>query len=1102
MLRKLNDMRMLPKMLMLFLLVGLVPLAILGVSAAKTANNALLAASQGQLEGVREIKKAQIGSFFKEREGDLGVLVETVSTLRSEAFKKLEAVRETKRASVEDYFALIQAQIVTFAHDSMVVSATQELGSAFDSVVEDNAIDGDKVATMRSALGTYYTEVFGKEYARQSGGMAPDMSEALAALDPAAVALQYFYITENTNPFGSKHLLDRAGDDSRYSAAHGKIQPMIREYLEKFGYYDVFLADAERGRIVYTTFKEIDFATSLSDGPYANTNLGKAFKLASATDDPSASFLVDYESYAPSYGAPAGFISAPVFDGKRKVGVVIFQLPIDRLNHIMAEKAGLGETGESYLVGPDFLMRSDSPQNPETHSVDASFKNPEAGSVRTEATARALKGEGGSAVILDYVQHPVLSSFVPVKVGDLTWALIAEIDIAEAFVPQDADGEEYFAKYVELYGYRDLFLLNPDGYCFYSASKEKDFQSNLLTGPYKDSGLGKLVAEVVNTKEYGLADFAPYEPSGGEAAAFVAEPLMNDGKVEAVVALQLSLDAINAIMQRREGMGRTGETFLVGPDFRMRSDSFTSPEKFSVKASFAENNLADTVATKAALSGESGYQIIDDYNGVPVLSAYAPVELGPVRWALLAEVDKSEIYAPTRALMLKLLIGALIIAVIVAVVAYLSATSIVKPLRMGVDLATVVAKGDLTQAVVLEQKDELGILAKSLNDMTFNLRGIIKSVTECSTSLTHASGSMTDTSRDMSDKSEHVAQLAAAAAAAAEEGSANLQSVASAIEEISANSDNVSASSEQVSANLATVGAAVEEMSANMNSIASAVEEMTTSVNTVATAAEEMSSSLSDVASSTQDASRTAGEATAKADKTVATVDALGKSAQAIGRVVELITGIASQTNLLALNATIEAASAGEAGKGFAVVASEVKELARQTSDATGEIAAQVAAMQSDTTAVTTAIGEIVQVIGNMRSLFDGIATALAEQSNTINEIARSTGDAALGAEEVSRNVQEAAKGSAEVSRNVQEANQGVNEIVKHIAELAQGTTEIAKNAGEASTGMNEIARNVGQVSQFAMSTKDGASQVNNEAGGMAALARSLQDIVSRFKVD
>jgi methyl-accepting chemotaxis protein len=256
------------------------------------------------------------------------------------------------------------------------------------------------------------------------------------------------------------------------------------------------------------------------------------------------------------------------------------------------------------------------------------------------------------------------------------------------------------------------------------------------------------------------------------------------------------------------------------------------------------------------------------------------------------------------------------------------------------------------------------------------------------------------------------------------------------------------------------------------------------------------------VAESTQEASRTAGEATAKADKTAHTVAALGQSAKSIGRVVDLITAIASQTNLLALNATIEAASAGDAGKGFAVVASEVKELARQTSAATGEIATQISAMQSDTTAVTLAIAEIVQVIGNMHSLFDGIANALAEQTSTINEIARSTGDAASGSEEVSRNVQEAARAAAEVSRNVQEANQGVNEIVKHIAELAQGASEIARNAGEASAGMNEIARSVGQVSQFAVGTRVGAAGVSQEADGMAQLAVSLHEIVSRFKVD
>ena len=135
---------------------------------------------------------------------------------------------------------------------------------------------------------------------------------------------------------------------------------MIRSYLKKFGYYDIFLCDLASGDIVYSVFKELDFTTSLKEGPYAKTNFGRAFAMAAAADSPDDVFLVDYEPYTPSYEDAASFISSPIFDGKQKIGVAIFQMPIDRINAIMAERTGLGETGETYAVGPDNLFRNDS----------------------------------------------------------------------------------------------------------------------------------------------------------------------------------------------------------------------------------------------------------------------------------------------------------------------------------------------------------------------------------------------------------------------------------------------------------------------------------------------------------------------------------------------------------------------------------------------------------------------------------------------------------------------------------------------------------------------------------------------------------------------
>lgn len=144
-------------------------------------------------------------------------------------------------------------------------------------------------------------------------------------------------------------------------------------------------------------------------------------------------------------------------------------------------------------------------------------------------------------------------------------------------------------------GFYDIFLIDPQGTIVYSVARESDYQTNLLHGPYRDSGLAQLYRSVKKpVTQLQMQDFAPYAPSNGQAAAFMAMPFVQDGN-NWVVAVQLSIDRINAVMQVREGMGQSGETYLVGPDQRMRSDSFLVPVHRTVLASFAGTVAANGV---------------------------------------------------------------------------------------------------------------------------------------------------------------------------------------------------------------------------------------------------------------------------------------------------------------------------------------------------------------------------------------------------------------------------------------------------------------------------------------------------------------------------
>ncbi len=214
-------------------------------------------------------------------------------------------------------------------------------------------------------------------------------------LDNDSFAMQYNFINNNSNPLGSKAQLDHAQDRSSYSSIHQDFHPDARTFLEKFGYHDIFLVDIKSGDIVYSVYKEIDFSTSLLDGPYANTGAGQVFRDATTLNQGEVAFS-DFAICRPSYDTPASFIASPIFEKGIRTGILMFQLPLNRITQAMRERAGLGNTGETYLVGEDHLMRSDS------------FLNPELGSVLTKTVDLALSGETGIKVVTNFNEALVL----------------------------------------------------------------------------------------------------------------------------------------------------------------------------------------------------------------------------------------------------------------------------------------------------------------------------------------------------------------------------------------------------------------------------------------------------------------------------------------------------------------------------------------------------------------------------------------------------------------------------------------------------------------------------------------------------------------------
>lgn len=320
-------------------------------------------------------------------------------------------------------------------------------------------------------------------------------------------------------------------------------------------------------------------------------------------------------------------------------------------------------------------------------------------------------------------------------------------------------------------------------------------------------------------------------------------------------------------------------------------------------------------------------------------------------------------------------------------------------------------EGDLTKRIAISGKDEISELAGWFNTFIDHLQKIILSISKNTTSvgeqsqnLSTVAASLSENARETSDKSDNVA-------------------------------------------------AAAEEMSTNMNSVASAMEQSTTNTGMVASAAEEMTATINEIAKNAEEAHKISEDAVNQANTTSERMVELGNAAEAISKVTETITEISEQTNLLALNATIEAARAGEAGKGFAVVANEIKELAKQTAEATLDIKKQIDGVQGTTNVTVEDIKQITSIINSVNELIATISTSVGEQS--------------AATEEIANNINQAAQGLGEVNENVSQVTVVAGSITEDISLVNSASKEISESSKNVDTSSADLRQTAEQLKKI-----------------------------------
>jgi len=724
--------------------------------------------------------------------------------------ERLLAVRDITKGRLEDYLGNIDKQVRTFSQSTMTINAMHAFKWSYDSYETQVTVSPD---TARDELSRYYQQAFNQQYQSRNQGENAAVEQWLGNLSDTSLLLQHQLIAKNPHPLGQKDQMITLNNHSDYARTHQLYHPVISNYLAEFEYYDIFLVDSASGNIVYSVFKELDFSTSLTTGTFANSAIGEVFRKAQQATTPGETVISDFSSYQPSYQDAAAFIATPIFDQGKNIGVLIFQMPIGRINNIMNQdghwqQSGLGKSGETYLIGQDNTLRSES-----------------------------------------------------------------------RFLQQDLPG-------------------------YITALKN-----------------GGVSAEVVGTIE-----------------------AKNSG---------IGLQAVS------------------------------------------------TPSASKALNGQSGIETINDYRGISVLSAYAPVTFNGLNWAILAEIDTSEAFASANAMTTAIKISSVSVGLMLIIFGLvggrLFANRISKPI---INLSTGIEKvelgSDLTHRFMIETGDEIGQASKALNSMLTKFHGGIKHVADNSTQI----------------------------ATTAEQASVITNQNSVLIEEQHNQTAMVATAMEQMTC-------AIEEVASHIGNMVIAVDE-----------ANQQSTEGYDLMKSMVDAVNNLAQ---QIDSATAVINDFEQHSGQIIAVLDVIKSVAEQTNLLALNAAIEAARAGEQGRGFAVVADEVRALASRTQHSTTEITEVIDKLQASSAKAVTvmeqsqrstsevveqaqaaserfsAVSQSIEDINNMNQM---IAAAVEEQRATtvdINKNVLSISDAAHECADGSKQTAEASRDLASLGGNLRQ---------------------------------------------------------------------------------
>lgn len=384
-------------------------------------------------------------------------------TAHAQVDTQLQALRDLKTQQVREELESRLAAVRALAQNRTTLEAMQRLRESFHTTAHELPQFRRDLGALHQQMQTYIEQSFSTEFRRRNPGAMPRLGSALSTRSADATLLQHIYIAANPFPLGQKErLMALAEPHFSYGDLHARYHPSMERAQKLLGFYDIFLIDTSTDEVVYTVFKELDFGSRLSDGIAANSKLAEAYAKVKNAKGPQDIYMSDFEPYLPSYNDQAAFVAVPLFEGEHQIGVLAVQYPIDKINSALSSdqawpQIGLGATGDVFLVGTDYLMRSNARAVTESAQRDMYFRQIEGqldaphmrllkaklstiGLVRVEntATQAALNDRSRGVTRLEDARGvPVVAAYAPLEVAGQRWAVVAQIDAqeADAFLP-------------------------------------------------------------------------------------------------------------------------------------------------------------------------------------------------------------------------------------------------------------------------------------------------------------------------------------------------------------------------------------------------------------------------------------------------------------------------------------------------------------------------------------------------------------------------------------------------------------------------------------------------------------------------------------------